>query len=108
MAERPGYPQFQDYKFRSVSPHLYTALGREMIMQPDGLDRLRRLPAGLPTLVIVGEQDAPFVRASHEMAEAIPDARLAVIPHAGHSPQFENPDAWWEVLSTFLESTFTS
>jgi len=31
-----------------------------------------------------------------------PGAELAVIPDAGHSPQFENPDAWWSALSTFL------
>ena len=37
------------------------------------------------------------------MAEAIPGAELAVIPDAAHSPQFENPDAWWAALSGFLE-----
>jgi 3-oxoadipate enol-lactonase len=108
IAERPGYLQFQDYKFRSVSPHLYTALAREMITQPDGLDQLRSLPLDLPTLVIVGEQDTPFLEPSHEMAEAIPNARLAVIPHAGHSPQFENPHAWWDALSAFLEGVIES
>ena len=28
------------------------------------------------------------------MADAIPARELVVIPDAGHSPQFENPDAW--------------
>ncbi len=32
------------------------------------------------------------------MAETIPGAELAVIPDAGHSPQFENPAAWLDVL----------
>ena len=31
------------------------------------------------------------------MAEAIPDARVEIIPDAGHSPQFEAPDTWWKV-----------
>ena len=29
-------------------------------------------------------------------------ARLVVIPDAGHSPQFENPEAWWQALTDFL------
>jgi pimeloyl-ACP methyl ester carboxylesterase len=36
------------------------------------------------------------------MASAIPNAQLAVILDAGHSPQFENPSGWWEALSGFL------
>ena len=30
------------------------------------------------------------------------DAQLAVIPDAGHSPQFEKPDAWFAALHGFL------
>ena len=52
---------------------------------------------------MVGEQDRPFIAASERMAQAIPDATLALIPDAGHSPQFENPDAWWTALSEFLD-----
>ena len=44
----------------------------------------------------------PIVKPSQAMADRIPNAELAVIPDAGHSPQFENPDAWWAALSTFL------
>ena len=67
-------------------------------------DRLGAL-AGLhvPTLVIVGEQDEPFRAHAERMAAAIPGARLAVIEDAGHSPQFEAPERWWEVLSEFLD-----
>jgi 3-oxoadipate enol-lactonase len=38
------------------------------------------------------------------MAEAIPGARLAIIPDAGHSPQVEAPEAWAEVVRGFLAS----
>ena len=34
-------------------------------------------------------------------------AELAVIPDAGHSPQFENPDAWIAALTEFLASVPT-
>ena len=53
----------------------------------------------MPTLVLVGEQDAPFLKPSRRMADAIPGAELVVIPDAGHSPQFESPELWWKALS---------
>ncbi len=56
----------------------------------------------MPVLVVVGEQDTPFLRASQRMAEAIPGAQLEVVPDAGHSPQFEAPEAWWKVVSDFF------
>jgi pimeloyl-ACP methyl ester carboxylesterase len=37
------------------------------------------------------------------MAATIPGASLTVIPDAGHSPQFENPQAWWAALTGFLD-----
>ena len=56
-----------------------------------------------PTLVIVGEEDAHVPRAvMPDIADAMPDARLVVIPDAGHSPQFENPPAWFAALEEFL------
>ena len=50
--------------------------------------------AGVPTLVVVGEADilTPPDQA-RAMAAAIPGARLAVIPGAGHLPPMEQPDA---------------
>ncbi len=102
LAERPGYAQFMDRKLRATSPQLYAAILPELASLPDRLADLARLPARLPALVVVGEQDTPFIAASGRMAAAIPGARLATVPDAGHSPQFENPEAWWRVLSGFL------
>ncbi len=68
----------------------------------DRLESLRQLPGTLPVLVIVGEQDQPFLAPSERMAVAIGHASLAVIPDAGHCPQFENPDAWWQALTAYL------
>jgi pimeloyl-ACP methyl ester carboxylesterase len=103
LSERPGYREFGDRKFRATSPDLYAAMLSELLRVDDRLALLRGLPASLPTLVIVGEQDARFVEPSRRMAEAIRGARLAVIADAGHSPQFENPDGWWQALSRFLD-----
>jgi len=68
--------------------------------QPDRLDALRSLK--VPTLVIVGEQDAPFRSAMDRIAGAIPGAVYVIVPDAGHSPQFENPEAWGEAIRAFL------
>ena len=57
----------------------------------------------MPTLVIVGEQDEPFRADAQRLAAAVPGSRLAVIADAGHSPQFEAPEPWWEALSAFLD-----
>jgi pimeloyl-ACP methyl ester carboxylesterase len=100
VAERPGYKEFNDRKFLDTSPTAYGALLSAMFEADDRLDPLRSLT--MPTLVIVGEQDKPVLAPSLAMADAIPGAELAVISDAGHSPQFENPDAWWDALSTFL------
>ena len=78
------------------------AMMAEMPVQPDRLEGLGGVR--VPTLVVAGEQDAGFVEHSERMAKTIPGARLAVIAGAGHSPQFEEPDAWWEAITSFLDS----
>jgi pimeloyl-ACP methyl ester carboxylesterase len=102
-AERPGYKEFGRRKMLASSPAMYAAMIRAITDVSGGLDRLDDLRGlDLPALVIVGDQDEPFLKPSRSMAEAIPGAQLAVIPDAGHSPQFESPTAWWEALTTFL------
>lgn len=57
----------------------------------------------VPTLVLVGEQDALTPPAdAATMAASIPDARLVVIPQAGHLSPFENPRAVNASLRAFL------
>ncbi|HSW42421.1 MAG TPA: alpha/beta fold hydrolase [Patescibacteria group bacterium] len=64
-----------------------------------------RLPAvGAPTLVIVGSDDPARARAE-EVAAAIPAARLAVVPGAGHAPHLERPDRFHALLFDFLTET---
>jgi len=55
-------------------------------------------------VVIVGDEDTPFVGVSRAMAATIPGAQVVVIPDAGHSPQFENPPSWIDAISHFLAS----
>ena len=100
LRERPGYQEFQDRKWASLSAVMWGAMARDMARQPDQLALLAGVRC--PTLVIVGEQDESFVNASRRMAATIPGAELVVVPDAGHSPQFENPGVWLDALQRFL------
>jgi pimeloyl-ACP methyl ester carboxylesterase len=101
-AERPGWEEFERRKFLASSSAMWAAMAPEMLLhQTDRLDALAAL--AVPTLVIVGEQDQPFLGPSQRMSKTIDGARLRVIPDAGHSPQFENTEAWWDALTSFLE-----
>jgi 3-oxoadipate enol-lactonase len=57
----------------------------------------------VPALVLVGEHDALTpLPLSEELASLIPNARLAVIPRAGHLSNEENPPAFNAALDGFL------
>jgi pimeloyl-ACP methyl ester carboxylesterase len=99
--ERPGYVEFEQKKWDDLSEIMWGAMATAMARQPDDLPALAA-SVHVPTLVIVGEQDTPFRNPSTDMAAAIEGAQLVVVPDAGHSPQFENPDAWIGALSRFL------
>lgn len=58
----------------------------------------------VPTLIIVGENDEPFLGASRYMASKIPGARLELIPGAGHAANLDNPSHFNQVLRSFLDS----
>ena len=100
VATRPGYKERGDDNTRQCSPDMWCAIVTEIVDQPDRLEALRDVD--VPALVIVGEQDTPFLAHSERMAKTLPQGKLVVIADAGHSPQFEAPDEWFEVLATFL------
>jgi 3-oxoadipate enol-lactonase len=101
VEERPGWEEFERRKFLASAPAMWAAMAPKMLAQADRLDALSSLP--MPVLVLAGEQDRPFLGPSQRMAKAIPHAQQVVIPDAGHSPQFENTEAWWTALTAFLE-----
>lgn len=70
--------------------------------RPDSTGMLPSL-VGLPTLVVVGAEDRMTPPKDAEaMAKAIPGARLAIIPHAGHLAPLEQPEAFNKHLTSFL------
>ncbi len=58
----------------------------------------------VPTLIIIGAKDEPFMAGSQYMADKIPIARLEVIAGAGHASNIDQPEAFNRVLLEFLGS----
>jgi len=57
----------------------------------------------VPTLVVWGENDQPFVKPGRYMAAKIPAARHAVIAGAGHASNLDRPDEFNESVRDFME-----
>jgi 2-succinyl-6-hydroxy-2,4-cyclohexadiene-1-carboxylate synthase len=68
--------------------------------QPSLWERLTEIEA--PTLLVAGSLDHKFVGIARRMAEAMPDATLAVAPHAGHTVHLESPEYFAERVLTFV------
>lgn len=76
---------------------------RAMRERPDSTPLLETIR--VPTLVVVGAEDrASPPPVAQAMAQAIPGARCAVIPGAGHVAPLEQPLATSRVLADFLDS----
>jgi len=57
----------------------------------------------VPSLVVVGADDTPFLAASDYMAAKIPGAKKAVIPKAGHAVNIDQPQAFIDAVLPFLD-----
>ncbi len=60
----------------------------------------------MPVLALAGELDSKYVAIAREMAAAIPEARFASVPGAGHAAHSENPAFCGTMISSFLSSTW--
>jgi pimeloyl-ACP methyl ester carboxylesterase len=81
-----------------------TRAARGMLTQRDG-SVMELLPdIKVPSLVVVGADDAPFLAATDYMAAKIPGAKKAVIPGAGHVVNLDAPEAFIAAVLPFLES----
>lgn len=56
----------------------------------------------VPTLIIVGANDTPFINGSEYMAKKISNSRFVVIPDAGHAANIDQPDAFNDAILSFL------
>jgi len=59
----------------------------------------------VPTLLVVGSDDKPFLTGMKYMADKIPGAEHVVIADAGHAVNIDQPKRFNEVLTAFLDRT---
>ena len=77
--------------------HLNKEMLRDMV---EGLPEYNRQPA----LIVYGDHEVGFVRKKcRTWHAALPDSRLVVIPDAHHITNQDNPEAFNEVLLSFLD-----
>ena len=87
-------------KLKQMDPVAFQALGMELSGVEGVTEQLYALE--LPTTIVVGEADDPFIGPSRLMAEAVRGAVLEIIEDAAHSPQYENRDAWRAAIDRHL------
>ncbi len=58
----------------------------------------------VPSLIVVGADDTPFLAASDYMAAKIPGAQKVVIPAAGHAVNIDQPQAFVDAVVPFLKN----
>jgi pimeloyl-ACP methyl ester carboxylesterase len=58
----------------------------------------------VPTLVLVGEEDTPFLGATDYMASRIPGATKVVLSGAGHASNVDRPEAFDRSVLAFLSA----
>jgi pimeloyl-ACP methyl ester carboxylesterase len=78
------------------------AAARGFYMQRDAkvIDSLAGIT--VPTLIVVGADDAPFLAPANYMAAKISGAKFATIPNAGHFANLDNEADFNAVVSNFL------
>jgi pimeloyl-ACP methyl ester carboxylesterase len=57
----------------------------------------------VPVLIVVGSDDGPSLRASRALAEAMPHAKLVVVPGAGHVVNLQKPDDVSAAMHGFVD-----
>jgi pimeloyl-ACP methyl ester carboxylesterase len=70
----------------------------------DGFDMMNEISRiSMPTLIVCGEDDALTpIKYSQYMKDRIPNARLVIIPGAGHSVMLEKPEELNAALKSFI------
>jgi 3-oxoadipate enol-lactonase len=105
VRDNPQFVALWREQFMMTSAEAIIGGGEAMASRESLIERLKSLH--LPTLIVCGENDLPFLEPSKKMHEAIKSSRLEIIAGAGHSPTFETPEEFNAVLTEFLETVVT-
>ncbi len=88
-----------------AGPHDPAGLARAargILKQSDASVMASLAEIDVPTLVLVGDRDEPFLAAADIMAAKIPGARRVTIDGAGHAPNLDRPDEFDAAVAQFL------
>src|ERR1700728_505853 len=86
-----------------TGPEAYLRQQQAIITRPDSRPTLGAIKC--PTLVLVGDSDeATPPELAREMAAAIPEAQLVVVPECGHLSTIERPQAVNKALIELIQS----
>ena len=96
-----GSPERRLARHRSAKGLALAARG--MLTQRDAGVILSLPDIRVPSIVVVGSEDAPFLAASDYMAAKIPGAKKAVIEGAGHAANIDRPEAFNAAIVGFLD-----
>lgn len=102
LDERPERVEPLRTVMEQTTPRGIAGALRGMAKRPDRRPDLAGI--SVPTLVLVGEEDVITPPAeARALAEAIPNARLEIIPGGGHLAPYENPSVANAVILQFLK-----
>lgn len=88
-------------KLSQMDPEAFIGLMANLKDQVGVLDRLDAIAC--PTTVLFGDDDLPFIEPSRLMHKRVVGSKLAEIPTAAHSPQYENAPAWRSAIAEHLD-----
>lgn len=100
LDENPAFVKVWREQFLMTSLEAYTGCVTSALNQEPTLPRLSGL--SLPSLVICGANDKPFLGPTRRLHEALAGSEYVIIEGCGHSPQLEKPGEFNELLAGFL------
>lgn len=92
-------------RWRTYPPEAFYHEVHSWLDRPDFTDELADID--VPVLIVHGEEDVALEPERAEpMIDHLPDARMELIPEAGHSSNLENPEAANVAIREFLHEVY--
>jgi pimeloyl-ACP methyl ester carboxylesterase len=95
-----GTPEMRMSHHRNADGLAKAARGMLTQRDPNVLNSLTSI--AVPSMVLVGADDKPFLNAADYMAAKIPGAVKVVVPNAGHAANIDQPEAFNRAVVEFL------
>lgn len=102
---RRRYVEKQNAKLVRPDYPSYTRVLAQCGKQAFEIDTVSILESlSVPTLLVWGDKDVVFPASQAEAAlQRLPNARLILVPDAGHVPQLENPTCFVNIIESFVQ-----